>query len=201
MRLERSIAAAALSLGLMLGGAARAATPGSKAATAEQLAANAEKLAKPGPEHKVLESFLGHWTSKVSMQPDPSKPAQESVGSADGKMVLGGRFVQVNHKGTMMGQPFEGMMLAGFDNVPKRYESDWVDTMGTGIIHYMGTYDAGKKQLNMSAHFVDPATRKLTITRSVTTFVDANTWTYDEYVHDDAAKKEDHVMSVTFKRG
>ncbi len=200
MKLERTIAAAAMSVGLVLGGVVLAAATDPKSLTPEQRAANAEKAAKPGPQHEVLEGFVGHWTSKVRAQIDPSKPAQESEGTADGAMVLGGRFAHVVHKGTIMGKPFEGVMLTGFNNVPKMYASVWADNMGTAIVNYAGTYDAAKKQLNMSAHFVDPATRQLTRARSVTTFVDANTWTYDEYVHADVGK-ESHVMSITFKRG
>jgi uncharacterized protein (DUF111 family) len=61
-------------------------------------------------------------------------------------------------------------------------------------------YDAAKKQLTMSAHFSDPASRRLTILKTVTTLVDANNWVYDEYTAHAVGEKESHTMSITYKR-
>ncbi|MCK7481868.1 MAG: DUF1579 domain-containing protein [Candidatus Moduliflexus flocculans] len=36
-------------------------------------------------------------------------------------MILGGRYVRLTYKGEMMGQPFEGLQISGYDNITKAY--------------------------------------------------------------------------------
>jgi hypothetical protein len=161
-------------------------------------------MAKPkelGPEHKLLSGFVGAWKSKVHVLQDTAAAVQQDVeGNADGKLIMGGRFVQVMHSGLINGQPFEGMMILGFDNVINRYVSIWINNGGTAMIHFVGTYDAAKKQLTMSSHFSDPSSRRLTILKTVTTLVDANNWVYDEYTAHAVGEKEAHTVSITYKR-
>jgi hypothetical protein len=216
MRMERVLAAIGLVAGLALGGVVAAGddavpatkvTPPKAAAPTkaplspeDQMMANWQQAATPGPEHKMLENFAGHWISHAKLQMDPSQPAQESDGTADGQLVIGGRFVHVIHKGTMMGQPFEGMMLLGYDNIAKKYVSTWVDNMGTAMVHYDGSFDKRTHRLMMGARFVDPMTLKPARTRSVTTFDSATNMTYEEYsVEPDG--KERLVLTITFKKG
>lgn len=179
------------------GTVAKPATPLDPAAQAKS---NYDLATAPGPQQKALEQFVGHWTSHVSMQMDPTKPAEESTGTADGEMILGGRFVQVIHKGTVMGQPFEGRMLCGYDNVAKKYVASWVDNLGTSIVHYDGTYDKVGKRLLMGATFIDPMSRKPIHVKSVTSFLSATSWTYDEYIPG-ADGKDRKTMTITFKKG
>ena len=179
------------------GSVANGATPLDPAAQAK---VNFDQASAPGPQQKALEQFVGHWTSHVSMQMDPTKPPEESNGTADGEMLLGGRFVQVIHKGTVMGQPFEGRMICGYDNVAKKYVASWIDNLGTAIVHYDGTYDKVGKRLMMGATFLDPMSRKPIHVRAVTSFLSATSWTYDEYIPG-ADGKERKTMTITFKKG
>jgi hypothetical protein len=180
---------------------APAAVPVQRVAPKSPLRAVPPRSLELGPEHKILGGFVGHWKTTVHIvQADPSTPVPDGEGTADGKVVMGGRFAQVTHAGTMNGQPFEGMMLCGFDEVVKKYTSSWVDNASTAIIHYVGTYDASKKQLTMSSHYSEQTTRRLTLARTVMTFVDANTIVYDEYIAHAVGEKETHTMSVTYKR-
>src|SRR3954462_15710324 len=63
----------------------------------------------PGDVHKMLASADGKWTTEVTMWEDEKKPPMKSTGSCENRMILGGRFQESTHKGTMMGKPFEGM--------------------------------------------------------------------------------------------
>jgi hypothetical protein len=216
MKVERMVASVGLVAGLALGGVVAAGNAGAPVKTVgepkaaepakpalspqDQMMANWQMAATPGPEHKILESYAGHWISHAKVQMDPSQPAQESDGTADGQLVLGGRFVHVIHKGTMMGQPFEGMMLLGYDNIAKKYVSTWVDNMGTAMVHYDGSFDKRTHRLMMGARFVDPMTLKPARTRAVTTFASATNMTYEEFsVEPDG--KERLVLTITLKKG
>jgi hypothetical protein len=164
-----------------LGFAADAAKPAApKAApTQEEMMAAWQKAATPGAEHAVLKNFEGKWTSHVTSLMDPAHP-EVNDGTSEGMLTMGGRYVHVAHHGTMMGQPFEGAMLLGYDNLAKKYTSAWVDNMGTAITNYTGRYDAAKKTLTMTGHFTDPMSGQAKTTTGVTTFTGPDTMTYDE---------------------
>jgi hypothetical protein len=220
MRLERMTGVVVLAAGLVFGGVALAAPPDTKAAEAK---APADKSSddvpappkgmkaplqplkpKPvvlGPQHKVLGGFAGRWkTTTHIMVGTPTIPEQDTEGTAEGKLVMGGRFAQLMHTGLLNGEPFEGMMLCGYDEVVQKYTAIWVDNASTAIIHYVGLYDAAKKQISMNSHYSDPATRRLTLARVTMTFVDANTIVYDQYIAHAVGEKEAHTMSITYKK-
>jgi hypothetical protein len=181
--------------------AAPASTPPAKAApapTQEEMMAAWQKAATPGPEHAALKNFEGKWTSHVTSMMDPANP-QTSDGTSEGMLLMGGRYVHVLHHGTMMGQPFEGAMLLGYDNIAKKYTSAWVDNMGTAITTYEGHYDAAKKTLTMTGHFTDPMTGKTTHTKGVTAFPSADTMTYDEFSPGPDGRPM-KVLHIDFKR-
>jgi len=215
MRLERRRAVVVLAAGLLASGVLCAATPDAvpakPVAKAPAPAAHGSKAPltpetpKPkelGPEHKLLSAFAGHWKTKTHLtQATMASVLQDGEGTADGKPLMGGRFAQVTQQDTATGQPFEGMMLIGFDEVTNRYTSVWVDNTNNGIIHFVGTYDAAKKTITMTAHYSDPTSRRLTLHRAVLTLVDANTWTYDEYIAHAVGEKETHTKTITYTRG
>src|SRR5205809_928011 len=79
------------------------------------------KMGAPGDQHKWLSSFEGNWNIAVKSWMDPAKPPQESTGTCESKMVLGGRFLHQECTGSMMGMPFNGMGITGYDNMKKKY--------------------------------------------------------------------------------
>ena len=95
-----------------------------------------KKLATPGEPHKLLASMAGSWTTQTKSWMEPNKPPMESAGTADMKMLLDGRFLQQEFTGDMMGQPYSGIGIDGYDNLRKSYVSTWIDTMGTGIFSW-----------------------------------------------------------------
>jgi hypothetical protein len=135
---------------LGLGGLALAEPKTKKAAAPSQeemqkMMAEMEKAAAPGPEHKALLESVGNWTAASKMYMDPSKPPMEAQGTEEVKPALGGRFIQMHFSGQMMGKPFEGMGLEGYDNMKKKYVMTWADSMGTVIIYAEGTGDAKQR--------------------------------------------------------
>ena len=60
-------------------------------------------------------------------------------------MVLGGRYSHSMFKGTWGGMPFEGVATLGYNNATGKFESTWMDNMGTGTMYLAGTYDKDKK--------------------------------------------------------
>ncbi len=113
-----------------------------KADEMKKMMAAMEKAAAPGPEHKALTDMVGTWTATSKMWMEAGKPPMEAQGTEDIKAVLGGRFIEMHFTGQMMGKPFEGMGVEGYDNLKKKWVMTWMDSMGTMIIYAEGTGDA-----------------------------------------------------------
>ncbi|MHC4861478.1 MAG: DUF1579 family protein, partial [Planctomycetota bacterium] len=73
------------------------------------------KLGKPGKPHEYLKSVEGKWETKTRMQMGPGAPVQESAGTAEFKMIMGGRYQLQETAGTMMNMPHQGFGIVGYD--------------------------------------------------------------------------------------
>jgi hypothetical protein len=157
-----------------------------------------KKLAIPGEPHKQLASLAGSWTTKTKEWMDPSKPPMESTGTCEEKVLLDGRFLQQECTGDMMGQPFTGIGVTGYDNFTKKYVSTWMSSMGTGIFVMEGTASADGKTITLHGSHKDPMGGVMKH-RALWKFVDANTQTFEMYgAH--GQDKETKMMEITYTR-
>jgi hypothetical protein len=111
----------------------------------------------PGDVHKMIASWDGTWNGNVTMWQMPGAPPQMSKSTATNKTIMGGRYQVSNHKGNMMGMPFEGMSTLAYDNAKKTFISTWIDNMGTGMMMMEGTWDDASKTINLTGKAVDPS--------------------------------------------
>ena len=113
------------------------------------------ELAKPGENHKLLESLAGSWTYTSSLwgNTDTNTPPMESSGTTAAKSTLGGRYIQTDHTGNLMGMEFHGREISGYDNAKKKFVSSWVDNMGTGIMMFEGIYDPATKTITYTSEY------------------------------------------------
>lgn len=156
------------------------------------------KLGTPGEPHKQLASLAGSWTTQTKEWMEPGKPPTEATGSVDMKMLLGGRFLQQEFSGTMMGQPYSGMGITAYDNLRKKYVSTWIDTMGTGIFTMEGTASPDGKTITLKGQHAEPGGGLMTH-RAVWKIVDSNSQTFDMYgAHGHG--KEMKVMEIIYAR-
>src|SRR5437773_5272776 len=156
-----------------------------------------EKMAKaatPGPQHEAMKKWAGDWECTVKYQMDPSQPWQEAKSTATITTLLDGRYVQEVSNGEMMGMPFTGIGLYGYDNVIGKYVSTWIDNMGTGIMKSEGTADTSGKVITWNGSMSDPITGKPAKERMVTTMVDDDHHTFEMYAVPPGAKKEMKTM-------
>lgn len=157
-----------------------------------------KKLATPGEPHKQLASLAGSWTTKTKEWMEPNKPPMESTGTCDEKVLLDGRFLQQECTGEMMGQPFTGIGVIGYDNYKKKYISTWMSSMGTGIFVMDGTASDDGKTITLKGSHPDPSDGVMHH-RALWKFVDANTQTFEMYgTH--GKGKEMKMMEITYAR-
>lgn len=114
------------------------------------------KLASPGDHHKHLESLVGKWTQVVKVRPGPNAPWMESTGTAEYKLILGGRFVMEEVKCTMFGRPFGWIGIYGYDNMQSKHTAVWADDFGTNTEFGLGQCEANGKTITYTGERPDP---------------------------------------------
>jgi hypothetical protein len=166
----------------------------------ETMMAVYKKLGTPGAPHKLLASLAGSWKTKTRAWMEPDKPPMEGTGTCEQKMLLGGRYLQQEYTGEMMGNAFTGINLLGYNNYTKKYVSVWIDSMSTGIYYFVGTAGADGKTITQESSYDDPV-RGPMVWRSVTRIVDADNLGYEMYLIPKGGKEEKMMeMTVTRKK-
>ena len=160
---------------------------------------NWETYMTPGDMHAMLAKSNGTWTTEITSWMDPSKPPVKSTGTSVNKMVMGGRYQEGTHTGNVMGMPFEGRSLTGYDNGKKAFVSSWIDNMGSGIMLMEGAWDEATKSITMKGRGMDPMTLKEYDYKQVYKMVDDNTEIMEMYGpgHDG---KEYKMMEIKYTR-
>ena len=138
-----------------------------------------QRAATPGEAHKRLEAMVGTFDAKVRSTIDPSRPAQESVGTSVNSWVLNGRYVGQEFEGEFMGEPWRGIGYTGFDNVQKKYVSVWMDTAGTGMMFLTSAPDKSGKTISGSARIWDPLSEKPLPVESKIVITDADHYSFE----------------------
>src|SRR6266852_3024398 len=157
-----------------------------------------KKLAAQGEPQNLFASLAGSWETKTKEWMEPGKPPTESTGSAEMKMLLDGRFLYQEFNGNMMGQPFSGVGIDGYDNLRKRYVSTWIDTIGTGIFQMEGMASADGKTITLKGQHAELGGGQMTH-RAVWKIVDSNTQTFDMYGTHHGGK-EMKMMEITYTK-
>jgi len=132
------------------------------------------KAGTPGAAHQELAGQAGNYDLKIKSWHEPNAPATEETGTATRKMILGGRVLVEDVNSSMMGSPFTGQGLRGYDNVTGKHWSLWMDSMSTGMMTSEGTCDAkgvctftgswndpitkGPKKVRMTSRWTNPTT-------------------------------------------
>jgi hypothetical protein len=156
-----------------------------------------KKLAIPGPPHKRLAGLEGSWVTKTTAWMETDKPPLESTGTCEQKMLLGGRYLQQEYTGEMMGSTFQGINLIGYDNHTKKYVSIWIDNMSTGIYFFEGTAGPGGR-ITQESRYDDPVRGPMTW-RSVSRIVNKDTMFYEMFIKA-GRRKEEKMMEMTLTR-
>lgn len=158
------------------------------------------KLGAPGSQHEWLGKMVGDWDLTVRFQMDPSQPMQEAKSTSTISALMGGRYIREETAGDMMGMPFQGMGIYGYDNATKKFVSIWIDNMGTGIMKAEGNMDAAGKVLTLHTSVLDPMTGKMAKYRMVRTITDNDHQVYEMYTPPPGGGKEVMNMKIDYVR-
>ena len=117
-----------------------------------------EAAGTPGPAHKALEAFVGNWKAEVKCWMEPGGAPDVSQGTAKASWILNGRFLQEEFQGQMMGKPFRGRSLMGFDNTKQTFNTVWLSEMQTSMFTSEGKGENGNKVITLEGKATCPAT-------------------------------------------
>jgi hypothetical protein len=173
------------------GGAARA------QGNAKVVAPPKVAIEKQGPERAVLRNYEGVWDATVEISKGPGAPTAVLAGIETNRLV-GGTWLVSDFKTEMMGQPFQGHGIAGFDRHRNKYVSVWLDTMSAGLSLGESTYEPATKAMSGWMEGLDH-TGKLTRVKVVSIETHTNTRTVAIYSKG-ADQKEYRTVRISYKR-
>ena len=156
------------------------------------------KAGTPGASHKAMAGTVGTYEAKVKSWQEPDKPPMEETGTATRTMALDGRVLVEDFKGSMMGMPFTGHGMRGYDNVTGKYWATWNDSMSTGLMVSEGTCDA-KNACTFKGTFND-AVKKAPVTSRMSSRWTSPTTEVFEMYGPGRDGKEMKMMEITYTK-
>lgn len=151
----------------------------------------------PGQPHKMMAKWDGKWKEDVTFWMQPGAPPTKSTATVVNKMIMGGRYQQSIHTGTMMGQPFEGQGTLAWDNARKMLISTWIDNMGTGIMYLEGPWDSTSNSATLKGKTTDPSTGKEMDIKQTFTVVNDNTQKLEMFMTQDGKEFKNMEIMLT----
>ena len=109
---------------------------------------------QPGPEHEILKRDAGTWDATIEMSM-PGAPPMTMTG-VETSTLMAGRWLVTEWTSEMMGQPFEGHGISGWDPAKNAYVTVWVDSMNTEISLGEASYDPETDSLTGWMEMPDP---------------------------------------------
>ncbi|MBS0192092.1 MAG: DUF1579 domain-containing protein [Phycisphaerales bacterium] len=154
----------------------------------------------PGKMHEYLAKAAGKWSGKCQNWMAPGTEALVSDCVATSTPVMDGRFVKTEFAGEMMGMPFNGFSLNGYDNVGQKFQAVWVDNMTTGMMVGTGELSADGKTMTWNYQTNCPLTKKPTTMREIETITGPNSKTLEMWGIDPKSGKEYKCTFIEFKK-
>jgi hypothetical protein len=156
---------AAVAMVLLAAGTAFSQEAGTPSAEQQAMMEAYQRAAALGPQHAMLAKMAGDFALTVKSYMEPGAEPEVSAATATRRLILGGRFLEEVVKGTMMGAPFEGRGISGYDNVSGDWWGTWIDNMSTGIMISRGEWDDAAGVGSFTGEFNDAVTGKVQTSR------------------------------------
>ncbi len=153
------------------------------------------EAAQPTDHHKALKKMVGNFSveSTAWFGPMPEKTTATSTNT----LVLGGRYLHTEYRGSVANQPFNGIGYLGWDNLAENYVGIWMDDMSTQILKDAGPEMDGK---TMTTHGTQMAPGGIVMkSRTAYEFISNDRYTMTMY-HTAPGAEEQKVLHLVFNR-
>jgi hypothetical protein len=157
-----------------------------------------QKAGTPGAPHAALAKMAGTYDMSIKSWHSPGAEPMVETGTATRTMALGGRVLVEETQATMMGQPFSGHGMYGYDNVSGKHWGTWNDSMSTGLMVSEGSCDeAGACTFNGSWN--DPVTKGKVNARMTTKWTSPTVEVFEMHAPGPDGK-EMKMMEITYTK-
>jgi len=100
-----------------------------------------QEITSPGKQHEAMKYFLGRWEVRARLSmPSPAgvkeSPPETMVSTFE--WVIPGRWMSESLEGSLMGHPYRGYLIHGYDNHTKNHVSCGVSNMDTAMNLFRG---------------------------------------------------------------
>lgn len=135
-------------------------------------------LNTPGEEHKKLDALAGVWDVTVQFPAGPGR-TMEGKSSLEAKWVMDGRFLRQEYTSNFRGMLLTVIRYLGFDRHKRKFVEVQFESTHTDVMHNEGTISSDGRIITCFGSHIDTATGKVANVRSVTTFIDNDTFTIE----------------------
>ena len=148
----------------------------------------------PGEEHGTFKQYVGEWKAEIKTYMAPGADPMVVEGTSTYELVLDGRYLKQTLEATMMGMPYNGIGMTGFDRFGKVYQMVWMDSMGTTM-----TTSESSTMDDMSAKIRNPMTGDEIPTRMITKVIDDNKHVFEMHAPGPGGK-EMKTLEIVYTR-
>lgn len=157
-----------------------------------------EAAGTPGPGHVALDALVGDWKAEVKCWMESGRSPEVTQARANTSWTLKGRFLEEEFHGEMMGKPFNGKTLLGFDNTKQTYNSVWMSDTQTSMFTSEGKGDSGNKVITLEGKATCAATgRKDVPMKTVLRVISPDKHVLEMF---DGSKGNAKTMEITYTR-
>jgi hypothetical protein len=173
-------------------------TPGQSQPDQQEMQRRVEAAATPGPAHKALEALVGDWKAEVKCWHQPGGAPEVSRATAKTRWILNGHFLEEEFHGEMIGKPFTGKSIVGYDNIRQTYTMVWLSDIQTSTFVTEGKGEDGNKVITLQGKADCPATNQRDIPmKTVFRVLGPDKHIFEMY---DGSKGNAKSMEITYTR-
>ncbi len=99
--------------------------------------------------HFQLSKLVGEWEGTAKTWFEPDKIADQSPVSGSMRLILDGRFIMHEYKGSFGDKPIEGVAIYGYNLDLKKFQSAWIDTFHSGTAIMFSEGKKGEDSFNI----------------------------------------------------
>lgn len=129
----------------------------------------------PSSVHNLLADYTGDFKMEITMSMGEGKEPSIVTVKSEHIMLLGGRFLEMKQKGTMMGMDYESILTMGFNNTDRIFALTTITNMGTGTLSLFGEWNEKSKSATLFGKLTNPVTKNTINVKQIVSFVDNDT--------------------------
>lgn len=135
----------------------------------------------PGPtaEHEWLKGEVGTWDAKMKLFHTPGEEPTITEATETVELGPGGLWILSKFEGEIMGMPFTGHGVTGYDPAKKKFVGTWVDGMSPYLMISEAEYDPATKTATGFAEGRDPMSGEIVKYKQISRTIDENTRTFE----------------------